>query len=395
MSVQVSYKNQFVFGIFLLIILLVVVELFANIWLYNIYRCEFEDNEIIKSTDPVANRKLCLESLGYEVWAIGDEKQDFTKEKISAVEGTQWNNWWETKLDTENMVYMNKHGFRGPEITKEKPENTYRIFSIGASTTFGSGVYDTQTYPFYLQLMYDEVDLDFDIEVINAGIPGTWSMKEASAIKNRYIDFEPDLFIVYDGAAEVMDMLHPITTKATATHWKERWIDICELGKQYDFETIITLQPFVGTGNKTLTIQEETSPRYFLDMSQYPAYAEQMKEINNHCSLTADLRGLFDNIKEPIFYDGLHTGYIGNQIIAEKMFELSLPVVMKSAHSVDIDDDLISSGKYGASSNTLEINDNMDSENFDYYLEQSYSTLKTILSPYKTPKVIDLIFQQF
>ncbi len=68
MSVQVSYKKQFVLGILLLIVLLGVIEVFANIWLYNVYRCEFEDNEIFKNTDPVANRKLCLESLGYEVW---------------------------------------------------------------------------------------------------------------------------------------------------------------------------------------------------------------------------------------------------------------------------------------------------------------------------------------
>jgi len=146
---KVSIKKQFVLGILLLIVLLGVVELFANIWLYNIYRCEFEDNEIFKNTDPVANRKLCLESLGYEVWLDVEGTQDFTNERISIVKGTLW----KEKLDTSNMVYINEYGFRGPEITKEKPEKTYRIFAIGASTTFGSGVFDTQTYPFYLQLL--------------------------------------------------------------------------------------------------------------------------------------------------------------------------------------------------------------------------------------------------
>jgi len=391
---KVSYKKQFVLGIFLLIVLLGVIELFANIWLYNIYRCEFEENEIFKNTDPVANRKLCLENLGYEVWALEEEKQEFKNEKISKVAHTIDRE----KTDTAILVYINEYGFRGPEITKEKPENTYRIFAIGASTTFGSGVYDTQTYPFYLQLMYDEIDLDFDIEVINTGIPGIWSTKEVNAIKEKYIDFEPDLFIVYDGAGEVRDHIHPNNPTVTPTHWKERWIDICELGKQYDYETIITLQPLLGTGNKTLTIQEENNKRTTVELvgwlDIYPEYAEQLKEINNHCSLTADLRGLFDDIKEPIFWDGMHTGYRGNQIIAEKMFELSLPLVMKSAHSVDIDDDLISSGIYGASSDTFEINDNLDSENSDFYLEQSHSALKTVLFPYKTPKVLDLIFNQ-
>ena len=395
MSVQVSYKRQFIVYVFLILIFLSVVEIIANFWLYNIYRCDFESNEIFKNTDPVANRKLCLESLGYDRWAEG--KQDFTNEKISGVKGTMWNNERQNLLDTENMVYMNKHGFRGPEITKEKPENTYRIFAIGASTTFGSGVFDTQTYPFYLQLMYDEIDLDFDIEVINSGWPGVWSMIEADAIKEKYIDFEPDLFIVYDGGGDVRNDLHPNDPRATATHWKERWIDICELGKQYDYETIITLQPFIGTGNKTLTTQEQnlkTKVEKTRWLEKYPAYVEQLKEINNHCSLTADLRGLFDNIKEPIFYDEMHTGYRGNKIIAEKMFELSLPLVMKRAQNLVNEEDSISSVKYGASLDTLEINENLDSENFDYYLEQSYSTLQTILFPYKTPKVLDLIVNQ-
>ena len=129
-------------------------------------------------------------------------------------------------------------------------------------------------------------------------------------------------------------------------------------------------------------------------MDKYPAYVEQLKGINNHCSLTADLRGLFDDIKEPIFWDAMHTGYRGNQIIAEKIYELSLPIVMKRGLNVDNDDDLISSEIYVASSETLEINGNLDSKNFDNYLEQSHSALKTVLFPYKTPKVLDLIFNQ-
>jgi len=329
---RVSYKKQFVLGILLLIVLLGAIELFTNIWLYNYYRCEFEDNEIFKNTDPVANRKLCLQSLGYEVWWEAEGEQDFTNEKIYAVNGTLWGK----RMD---LVYFNEYGLRGPEITKEKPDNTYRIFAIGASTTFGSGVFDTQTYPFYLQLMYDEIDLDFDIEVINAGWPGTWSLEEADAIKEKYIDFEPNLFIIYDGAGEMVKGRDKNDPRATATNWKETWIDICELGKKYDYETIITLQPFVATGNKTLTTNEQRFAKNAIEKfhwtDNYPAYAEQLKEINNHCTLTVDLRELFDDYKEPIFYDRSHTGYRGNQIIAEKMFELSLPIVMEKAEKVD------------------------------------------------------------
>jgi len=385
MPVRVSYKKQFVLGIFLLLVLLGVVEVFANVWLYNIYRCDFEENEIFKNTDPEANRKLCLESLGYEDW-WGAEKQDYTNETITFVNGTMWGGI--LTLDTKNLVHINEYGFRGPEITKEKPENTYRIFTIGASTTFGSGVFDTQTYPFYLQLMYDEIDVDFDIQVINAAWPGVWSVEEADAIKNNYVNFEPDLFIVYDGDNDIMDMLHPNDPRATATHWKETWIDICELGKQYEYDTIITLQPFLGTGNKTLTNQEQNQLRFvggLLDKDRYPEYIEQLKELNNHCSLTADLRGLFDNTKEPIFYDHLHTGYRGNQIIAEKMFELSLPIVMEKGGNIDLT---------RANKNPLENLDNIPTSNSsDINFDETLDFVKKIISPYKTPKVFSVIFR--
>jgi len=365
----------------LLITVLAVVEVFANIWLYNVYSCEFETNEIFKNTDAKANRKLCLESLGYEVWALGDGKQDFKNENITIVEGTTWSH-----LDN-SLIYLNKYEFRGPEITKEKPENTYRIFAIGASTTFGAGVFDTQTYPFYLQLLYDEIDLDFDIEVINAGWPGKWSVIESNNIKKKYIGFDPDLYIVYNGAGEVYRSMREDDPMVTPTHWKERWIDICELGKKYDFETIITLQPLVGQGNKSLTTQEENAYKR-IDrkggFDNYPEYADQLKEINNHCSLTADLRGLFDNFKEPIFYDYMHTGYRGNQIIAEKMFQLSLPIILEDLKNIDEKVDNQKTSSLDSDSPLVSSGEDLDYE----YLKE----LRNIISFYKTPKVIKLIF---
>jgi len=68
--------------------------------------------------------------------------------------------------------HINEHGFRGPEITKEKPVNTFRVFLVGTSTTFGSGSDDKTQFFSVLQKKFDEKDFGFDIEVINAGIGG-------------------------------------------------------------------------------------------------------------------------------------------------------------------------------------------------------------------------------
>ena len=85
--------------------------------------------------------------------------------------------------------YINEHGFRGPEITIEKPVNTFRIFLVGGSTMYGSGNDDTTQIFSVLQKKFDEEDFGFDIEVINAGISGAWSKNEVSMVKNKLLDF--------------------------------------------------------------------------------------------------------------------------------------------------------------------------------------------------------------
>ena len=97
---------------------------------------------------------------------------------------------------------INEHGFRGPEIAKEKPANTFRIFLIGSSTMFGAGSDDETQISSVLQDKFAENDFDFNIEVINAGAFGAWSKNEVLLVKNKLMDFNPDLIVVYDGVAE-------------------------------------------------------------------------------------------------------------------------------------------------------------------------------------------------
>jgi len=47
----------------LLVTFLVIVEVIVNIWLYNFYRCDFEDNEIFKDMDSETKRNICIDSI--------------------------------------------------------------------------------------------------------------------------------------------------------------------------------------------------------------------------------------------------------------------------------------------------------------------------------------------
>ena len=66
----------------------------------------------------------------------------------------------------------NSYGFRGDEFEKEKPDNTFRIFALGGSTTFGIGAEDNETWPVFLQKIMNEKITGKNIEVINFGMSG-------------------------------------------------------------------------------------------------------------------------------------------------------------------------------------------------------------------------------
>ena len=75
------------------------------------------------------------------------------------------------------IVTINNKGFRGIDIETRKARNVLRIVCLGASSTFGYGNRDQETYPYYLQTILnadkDKIDLTRfnSIEVINLGIP--------------------------------------------------------------------------------------------------------------------------------------------------------------------------------------------------------------------------------
>jgi len=375
MSVQVSYKNQFVLGILLLIIFLVVIELVVNIWLYYSYKCDFEENEIFKDVNEETKRKICIESIGLDYTKLNlNPKMGTGHKAIGGIDDT--------------VVKINSEGFRSPEYLLVKPEKTFRIFVMGGSTAFGAGVLDNNTFPYYLQEMFDNTDLQVKVEVINAGWVGWWSLKETNLIKEKLLHQEPDLFIVYDGWNELNQQLKG-QSKATPALWMERWNEICGLGKDYGYDTIITLQPTAGTGERILTEQEfkaltnNKSDKDRLEL--YPSYTQKLEELNN-CTVTADLRNLFDNIEEPIYYDVVHTGPKGNQIIAEKFFDLSWPLVIKKSAQIRIQE--VSEEEFEP---TYE---QYDSNEFETIFEESSNFVRKLIFSYKTPRIIPLIFQQ-
>ena len=217
------------------------------------------------------------------------------------------------------VVTTNSLGFRGSEFSKDKPDTTYRIFAVGGSTTHGAMlVNDDETWPAYLQQKFNQIDLEATVEVINVGIMAATTEQESKMIKDRLVDYDPDLIIMYDGWNDIQHL----TVNKTIQNWQS----VCELGIEKGFETIIILQPLAGTGNRVLTDYEHQNLNA-VNIEKLHLLAENLITLNQYCAKTVDFRGIFDYIQHPIFTDEGHTELLGNQIIAENIFAVSLPIV--------------------------------------------------------------------
>jgi len=353
MSVQVGYKKQFILGILLLIVLALAVEGIIKVYESSLPPCNwlhydaFDDDKIAEQICRDANE------LKYQFF-----------DTHRRIEPNQ-------HYDTINI---NNFGFRGPEITKVKPEGVYRIFIVGGSTavSFGSSS-DETTISGFLQKKFDALNLEQKIEVINAGVGGTFSYEENNLIKEYLLQFEPDFIIGYGGGNDaryrIMEELpaykkdifvgffklsdlkiyrtpfflnevlnNPIWInfdkehyEVIADNWKERWIEICELGNSNGFSTLVTVQPTILTVKKELSSDEaqfvknnaiEETTKIILE-----SMSKSLPLLEQKCTQTGDLRGIFDGFPEPIFFDDIHINDKGNEIIAEKLFELSFPIV--------------------------------------------------------------------
>lgn len=108
---------------------------------------------------------------------------------------------------------LNRHnslGYRGEDIALAKPAGTYRIFALGGSTTYETGLRDhTKSFTAHLQRLLRESRRADDVEVINAGCGGWSSWESLVDLQFRGLALDLDLVIVYCGTNDVHPRLIP------------------------------------------------------------------------------------------------------------------------------------------------------------------------------------------
>jgi lysophospholipase L1-like esterase len=91
---------------------------------------------------------------------------------------------------------INRFGFRGHGPVMPKPAGTVRIVCLGGSTTFGYHVTDGEEWPARLGTKLPEGG---PIDVVNAGRPGATTWSDFRALRDRLLQFEPDVVLLYEG----------------------------------------------------------------------------------------------------------------------------------------------------------------------------------------------------
>ena len=103
------------------------------------------------------------------------------------------------KIDFSNDLIksINSHGFRDENNTVEKPGKTKRILALGDSFTFGIKAEQEWLFTEQLEDMLNAKDGDSIYEVINAGTIGYTTDNEYLLLKNKGLQFDPDMVIVF------------------------------------------------------------------------------------------------------------------------------------------------------------------------------------------------------
>ncbi len=97
----------------------------------------------------------------------------------------------------KDWIIINRQGFRrAADVTKEKQQDTFRVFLMGGSAAHGQGnplvhIYQDQTIDAYLERKLKQLHPDHNIEIINAAVRGYQVFQHTTYILSELLDYHP------------------------------------------------------------------------------------------------------------------------------------------------------------------------------------------------------------
>ena len=356
MSVQVSYRKQTIVGIFLILIILFSIEISFRTYEYITINCGIFENDAFSNLSHIEIKNICY----------SENTLVHGKAPLHHIVPNQY----------KFTMSINSDGFRGNEI--DHNADTYRIFFTGGSTAFGFGsTSDKTTISGFLQEYFDNEFRYLNVEIINAGINGADSYREILLIKEKLIEYDPDLIISYTGvndsggyAREIIfdetkddstqnlfkfasypwyrtpfvinnilseNLIHekkilelsPEDIQKNSESFKKNWTQSCEFLEDNQIISVLMLQPSLITKTIVSDFEKSIEPDVNYRKQQLEKFSNQLELLNEHCNHTLDLRYIINNTSETTYYDNIHMNDLGNQIVAKIIYEKMLPIIIE------------------------------------------------------------------
>jgi lysophospholipase L1-like esterase len=135
--------------------------------------------------------------------------------------------WPELKGQVETRtwhIHQNKWGFRGPDVSLEKPPGTLRVLCLGGSTTYDTNS-DGETWEDDLQSRLADAYPGQKIEVLNFGMNAASMPFHVTQFALLGVNFKPDLVIVYAGHNDLWSGLGLKGFRPDYSHRLGHWDD--------------------------------------------------------------------------------------------------------------------------------------------------------------------------
>lgn len=106
-------------------------------------------------------------------------------------------------------VHINQRFFREREFDETPASGVRRIFAVGDSATFGTGVESSKRFTEVLHGLLEE-EAPGQFEVLNVGWVGTTTAHSVETVRNQVLKWSPSVLVVNGGANDLRSPEHPM-----------------------------------------------------------------------------------------------------------------------------------------------------------------------------------------
>ncbi|MEO0561995.1 MAG: hypothetical protein AAF125_07775, partial [Chloroflexota bacterium] len=140
-----------------------------------------------------------------------------------------------------NRFDQNNLGFRGDDMTIEKPDGVYRIAIVGSSLVYDPQHDVTESYPYLLEQRLR--DMGYNVQVVNAGGANYTTLESMTLLGTAVLEVDPDLVIIYHGRSDAHHRLvwPPSAYRANYRGSQSVDVNIQFTPPAYEFSTMIRI----------------------------------------------------------------------------------------------------------------------------------------------------------